>query len=458
MTYVVISLIASTMFLTAIAFVYAATGTVDMAQIAERMGDLPVGVQTAFALLLFVVFGVKAAVSSPCSRGCRTVTRPRRADHRAVRRAADQGRRVRGDQDAGHVVRPRGPTGSVPARRGAATMVVGVLAPSRRTTSADPVVPHRQPDRVHGDGARLLHRGRVGGAIFFLVNNILLKTALLLVRDSWSATAVSARLSAVGGIVRSAPGLAVLFALPALSLAGLPPFGGFVAKLGLVDAGVAAGDHVVVVVSLAVSLFTLYSMSKIWAGAFWGDPEETQTADPVAGGAFGGPAAMVLPTAAVVLAGLAVAAFAGPLWDLTARAAADLLGGRRRDRTTHLRDVAGRAVDPAVGRPVAANVLSGAAVAAFVLLVLPVREADDAVRDTGERLLTVRPLHAVRFLVWMSGQIVVASVRLAWEVVTPTNSIAMGVVRVPLRGVSDLHTTIVAKRRDADTGKRSAST
>ncbi len=62
MTYVVISLIASTMFLTAIAFVYAATGTVDMAQIAERMGDLPVGVQTAFALLLFVVFGVKAAV------------------------------------------------------------------------------------------------------------------------------------------------------------------------------------------------------------------------------------------------------------------------------------------------------------------------------------------------------------------------------------------------------------
>ena len=40
MTYVVINLVASLLFVTAIAFVYAATGTVNMADLAEKIGGL----------------------------------------------------------------------------------------------------------------------------------------------------------------------------------------------------------------------------------------------------------------------------------------------------------------------------------------------------------------------------------------------------------------------------------
>jgi multicomponent Na+:H+ antiporter subunit D len=62
MTYVVISLLASTLFLISLAFVYAATGTVNMAQLGQRLATLPDGVRSALAVLLIVVFGIKAAI------------------------------------------------------------------------------------------------------------------------------------------------------------------------------------------------------------------------------------------------------------------------------------------------------------------------------------------------------------------------------------------------------------
>ena len=62
MTYVVISLLASTLFLSALAITYMATGTVNMADLSGRIAELPEGMRSALGLLLIVVFGVKAAL------------------------------------------------------------------------------------------------------------------------------------------------------------------------------------------------------------------------------------------------------------------------------------------------------------------------------------------------------------------------------------------------------------
>ncbi len=62
MTYVVVSLVASSLFVTALALIYSATGTVNMADLAGRMAELPPGVRSGFAVLLLVVFGIKAAL------------------------------------------------------------------------------------------------------------------------------------------------------------------------------------------------------------------------------------------------------------------------------------------------------------------------------------------------------------------------------------------------------------
>jgi multicomponent Na+:H+ antiporter subunit D len=62
MTYVIVSLTSSLLFLTAVGLVYAATGTVNLADLAGRMGALPEGLRAVLALVLIVVFGIKAAI------------------------------------------------------------------------------------------------------------------------------------------------------------------------------------------------------------------------------------------------------------------------------------------------------------------------------------------------------------------------------------------------------------
>jgi multicomponent Na+:H+ antiporter subunit D len=61
----------------------------------------------------------------------------------------------------------------------------------------------------------------------------------------------------------------LLFLVPAMSLAGLPPLSGFFAKLSLVRAGLEVGQYTIVAVSLGVGLLTLFSMIKLWNEAFW---------------------------------------------------------------------------------------------------------------------------------------------------------------------------------------------
>src|SRR4028119_1296802 len=61
-TYIVVSLTSSLVFLAAIALVYAATGTVNMAQLAVRLGELPGGTQVLLQSMLLIAFAIKAAV------------------------------------------------------------------------------------------------------------------------------------------------------------------------------------------------------------------------------------------------------------------------------------------------------------------------------------------------------------------------------------------------------------
>jgi multicomponent Na+:H+ antiporter subunit D len=201
----------------------------------------------------------------------------------------------------------------------------------------------------------------IAATIFFLIHQIPVKTSLFLVEGMVERSSGTSRLDRLSGLARESGFLAVLFLLSALSLSGIPPFSGFVAKLGLVTAGFDGGQGVVVVVAIACSLLTLVSMTKIWLSAFWGDPptdaavvEPVRTPSrPVATGGVATltaapapappaparpawPAPMMLATVALVSVGLVVAFAAGPLYALCERAAADLVAPTR--ATTSVRD------------------------------------------------------------------------------------------------------------------------
>src|SRR5690606_22213565 len=128
-----------------------------------------------------------------------------------------------------------------------------------------------------------------------------------------------------GGLARLAPLTAVLFLVPALNLSGIPPLSGFLGKVGLLQAGLAAGSQlalVFVVAGTTTSLLTLYVIVKAWNKAFWQPPLGELPRVRM-------PRGMVGPTAALLAVGLFLTVLAGPLYALTDRAAVDLLGQGR---------------------------------------------------------------------------------------------------------------------------------
>jgi len=164
----------------------------------------------------------------------------------------------------------------------------------------------------------------LAATVFYVVHHIIVKTTLFLVGGLIEQRTGTSTLRRLGGLLHLSPLLAVLFLLPALSLAGVPPLSGFIAKLGLVQAGLDIGSYATVAIALGVSILTLFSMTKIWAGVFWGrrEPVAEPSVAPVRTGL---PALMVAPTVFLVAASLAFVVAAAPLYALGQTAADGLI-------------------------------------------------------------------------------------------------------------------------------------
>ncbi len=327
MTYVVINVLASTLLLATVGLIYGATGTVNMAELASRFGELPESTQTALGILLISVFAVKAALfpfffwlpdSYPTAPVAVTAVfaglLTKVGIYTLIRSTTIL------DLDSARWVLVMAAT---------LTMIVGVVGAI-----------------VQGDIKRILSFhiiSQVGymvmglaigtvaglaGAVLYVVHHIPVKTALFLVGGLVEDSTGTGQLHRLGGLVRRAPVFAVLFAVPALSLAGMPPFSGFLAKLAVISAGLEAEEYLMVAAGLVASLLTIFSMSKIWAGVFWGTADDPTPAmaeadaenrrlavDPVTTAA----------TAVLVVATLVVPIFGGAVYDLAERAAVQLL-------------------------------------------------------------------------------------------------------------------------------------
>ncbi len=107
------------------------------------------------------------------------------------------------------------------------------------------------------------------GAIFYIVHHIIVKANLFLVAGVARRMTGSFELGRIGGLYAASPLVSILFLIPALSLAGIPPLSGFWAKLFIIQASFDARAWVVAGVALVVGLLTVYSMTKIWLEAFW---------------------------------------------------------------------------------------------------------------------------------------------------------------------------------------------
>jgi multicomponent Na+:H+ antiporter subunit D len=118
-------------------------------------------------------------------------------------------------------------------------------------------------------GIALGTREGFAATIFYTVHHIVVKANLFLVAGIVAATTGSYDLRRVGGLYASRLRLAFVFAVPALSLVGIPPMSGFWSKLLVLRETIAQGRVAWTAAALGVSVLTLYSMTKIWTEAFW---------------------------------------------------------------------------------------------------------------------------------------------------------------------------------------------
>jgi multicomponent Na+:H+ antiporter subunit D len=320
--YVLVNLVSSAVFLAGVGAVYGTAGTVNLAELSRRIatGELP-GVFWAAIALVLLVFAVKTALvpvffwlpdsypEAPIPIAGLFAGLLTKVGVYTLYRSVPL---VTGSEP--------GIFHALLVFIAAATMLIGVLGALGRNNIREILSFHIISQVGYMVfGLALYTPVAVAAGIFYIVHHIIVKTALFFAGGIAERVGGSGMLGGVSGVARTHPWVAVGFFIPAMALAGLPPFSGFWGKFFLIVAGFGVEAWAATTIAILVSLLTLASMMKIWTYAFWGAPQGQR--DPAIGydrGMVGG---------TLLLAGLSVAIgiFAPPLFAYSEQAAAQLL-------------------------------------------------------------------------------------------------------------------------------------
>lgn len=282
--YVTLNLVSSAIFLAAIGLLYGLMGTLNMADLAQRIHDLnDTSLITVISMLFLVAFGIKAAAFPfffwlPASYHTPQVAVS--ALFAGLLTKVGVYALFRMFTLVFSLEEPL--TATVLIWVAGLTMLTGVLGAAaqfefRRILSFHII--SQIGYMLMGLALAAATPLALVGGIFYIMHHIIVKANLFLISGVVFALRGSYELKALGGLYRERPGLSLLFLISALSLAGIPPLSGFVAKYIVIRAGVEVQSWGLVAVALVVGLLTLYSMVKIWAAVFWKASPRSGTAD-----------------------------------------------------------------------------------------------------------------------------------------------------------------------------------
>ncbi len=325
--YVTLNLISSILFLTALGILYGLAGTLNMADLGSKFAEIaatqPIGVMRTLATLFIIAFGIKAATfplffwlpasyhTPPVAVSALFAGLLTKVGVYALIRVFTL-----------IFVHDTGYTHTLILIIAGLTMITGVLGAVSQNEFRRILSFHI----ISQIGYEIMGLGlfsplALAASIYFIAHHITAKTNLFLVSGAVQRLHHTLDLRVLGGLYRARADLAMLFLIPAMSLAGLPPLSGFFAKLGLVQAGLLQKQYLIVIVALAVSLLTLLSMAKIWNEAFWKDKEGSP--DPTSHGAVS-LRSYIVPIGLLAGITLAIGFAAGPIFALAQRAADQL--------------------------------------------------------------------------------------------------------------------------------------
>ncbi|MCV9888623.1 Na+/H+ antiporter subunit D [Metabacillus halosaccharovorans] len=271
--YILVNIVSSFLFLLAIAYLYAITGTLNLAHLSTRIAEVGQGgLITTVAILFIIVFSMKAALFLFFW--------------------------LPGSYSA--------PPTAIAAIFAALLTKVGIYSLFRMFT----LVFYHEPQITHLFigilGVLTMILGAIGaiaywdikkiltynvivgvgfiitglasytvegfrGSIYYLIHDIIIKALLFLIGGTIIYLTGTSKLKEISGLIRTHPYLGWMFFITSLSIAGIPPLSGFIGKVFITRGTFEAGYYWIGGIGLFTSLMVLYSVMKIFMNGFWGE-------------------------------------------------------------------------------------------------------------------------------------------------------------------------------------------
>jgi len=111
----------------------------------------------------------------------------------------------------------------------------------------------------------------IAGAIFYLVHDIIVKTNLFMVSGLIFKFKGTYSMRLLGGFYKEHPKMSLIMAIPLFSLVGIPPLSGFWGKLLMIQGAMDQSNILVVVFIILGSFLTLFIIARMWSEVFWKD-------------------------------------------------------------------------------------------------------------------------------------------------------------------------------------------
>ncbi|KMY48777.1 Na+/H+ antiporter subunit D [Peribacillus loiseleuriae] len=271
--YVLTNIVSSFLFLVAIAYLYAMTGTLNLAHLSVRIAEAGQdGLMTTVAILFLIVFSMKAALFLFFW--------------------------LPGSYSA--------PPTAIAALFAGLLTKVGIYALFRMFT----LVFYHEPQITHLIigvlGALTMLLGAIGaiaywdikkiltynvmvgvgfimaglasftpvamtGSIYYLIHDMIIKALIFLIGGTMIHLTGTSKLKEISGLIGTHPYLGWLFFIAALSLSGIPPLSGFLGKVYITQGTFETGYYWLGAIGLITSLMVLFSIMKIFMNGFWGE-------------------------------------------------------------------------------------------------------------------------------------------------------------------------------------------
>lgn len=275
--YILLNLFSSILFVTTVAFLYSVTGTVNMAQLGERVAEVEQqGILTAIAILLFIVFATKGAlfplyfwlpksyiVPAPVVSALFGALLTKVGVYSMLRVYT---------LIFSHKLEL---THTFFIWVATITMLVGVIG-ALSTSNVKLIIAYNIMPAI---GFMVLGIGTfsaesLAGTIYYLVHDMAIKAALFFLAGLLVWHSGTSNLNKMGGYIKTAPLMGWMFFIASLVLAGIPPFSGFIGKYLLLRGAMDEEHYWAAGAGLLSSLLILFSVIRIFIGAFWGELKE----------------------------------------------------------------------------------------------------------------------------------------------------------------------------------------